>query len=73
MPLLGIYCTFSIQSVVYLHVFRLLKKRRFELFFYMRILLTLLLQTVYIFNCYFSETFLELNSLTKATTSISHL
>lgn len=50
-----------------------LKKRRFELFFYMRILLTLLLQTVYIFNCYFSETFLELNSLTKATTSISHL
>lgn len=39
----------------------------------MRILLTLLLQTVYIFNCYFSETFLELNSLTKATTSISHL
>lgn len=73
MPLLGIYCTFSIQSVVYLHVFRLLKKRRFESFFYMRILLTLLLQTVYIFNCYFSETFLELNSLTKATTSISHL
>lgn len=33
----------SIQSVVYLHVFRL-KKRRFE-FFDMRRLLTLLLQT----------------------------
>lgn len=67
MPLLEIYCTFSFQSVVYLHVFRLFKKRRFELFFYMRILLTLLLQTVYFFNCYFSETFLELNSLTNIT------
>lgn len=74
MPLLEIYCTFSFQSVVYLHVFRLFfLKRRFELFFYMLILLTLLLQTVYFFNCYFSETFLELTSLTKATTSISHL
>lgn len=49
------------------------KKDGLNFFFYMRILLTLLLQTVYIFNCYFSETFLELNSLTKATTSISHL
>lgn len=73
MPLLEIYCTFSFQSVVYLHVFRLLNKKTVWIFFYMRILLTLLLQTVYIFNCYFSETFLELNSLTKATTSISHL
>lgn len=27
MPLLEIYCTFSFQSVVYLHVFRLFKKK----------------------------------------------
>lgn len=44
MPLLEIYCTFSFQSVVYLHVFRLLKKRRFE-FFDMRILPILLLKS----------------------------
>lgn len=73
MPLLEIYCTFSIEIGSSSTCISTLKKKRFELFFYMRILLTLLLQTVYFFNCYFSETFLELTSLTKATTSISHL
>lgn len=74
MPLLEIYCTFSIEigsSSACISTFK--KKDGLNYFFYMRILLTLLLQTVYFFNCYFSETFLELTSLTKATTSISHL
>lgn len=69
MPLLEIYCTFSFQSVVYLHVFRLFKKKTVWTIFFICAYCWLFYYKQFIFLI----TFLELNSLTKATTSISHL